>query len=399
MLFQTLDNKNKCIGVYYDGDIYFNGELPEGISKTWSYSSFLGNREIGYGYLQCGGKSLDLVCPPDVKDDWDAINNKLKAFMRSIHLSKISLDDNCFYDLVPEKFLLKYCEIKNRITKHVFENILPPKNLRFLTLLTKVVEEINQQKLNIDVNNLKPFLAEDKARKWKKKIKNISPYIKYDIFGTKTGRLTTKKYSFPILTFPKRYRSIIKPNNDLFVELDYNGAELRTLLALSDKSQPTADIHEWNRKFLSDNKILSRQEVKNSIFAWLYNSKKHSNEKILTKMYDKEKVLDDYWDGETVKTCFNREITADKHHALNYIIQSTCTDLILQKMIKIYDILEDRKSNVAFCVHDSIVIDLHVDDKHLMKDVIDEFSNTRFGKFKTSVKTGKNFGDLKELFV
>jgi len=199
------------------------------------------------------------------------------------------------------------------------------------------------------------------------------------------------------LTFPKKYRSIIKPNNDLFVELDYNGAELRTLLALSDRNQPMMDIHEWNRRHMSGSKILSRQEVKNSIFAWLYNSKKHPNEQDLRKMYDKDKVLDEYWDGNTVKTCFNREIPADKHHALNYIIQSTCADLILQKMIKIYDILKDKKSNIAFCVHDSIVIDLHTDDKYIMKDIMEEFSNTRFGKFKTSVKTGKDFGNLREL--
>jgi len=397
MLFETLDNKKKCIGVYYDNNLYFNSELPDGISKTWSYASFLRDREVRYGYLQCGGKSLDDVCPENLKDDWDKINNKLKAFLRSIQISKVSTDDNCFYDLVPERFLLEYCETKNRITKHVFENFLPPKNLRFLTLLTKVVEDINQQKLNVDMDEFRPFLAEHKARQWRKKIENVSSYVRYDIFGTKTGRLTTKKYSFPILTFPKKYRSIVKPNNDLFVELDYNGAELRTLLALSDKSQPTIDIHEWNRRFLSNGEALSRQEIKNSIFAWLYNSKKHANEEALTRMYDKEKVLNDYWDGEIVKTCFNREIPSDKHHALNYIIQSTCADLILQKMIKIYDILRDRKSNIAFCVHDSIVIDLHTEDKELMKDIIDEFSNTRFGKFKTSVKTGKNFGDLKEL--
>ena len=399
MLFQTLDNKHKCIGVYYDGNLYFNNDLPEGISETWSYASFLSDREVRYGHLQCAGKSLDDVCPDNLKDDWEEINKKLKAYMRSLFISKVSLDDNCFYDLVPEKFLLEFCEIKNKITKHVFQNFLPPKNLRFLTLLTKVVEDINQQKLNIDIDEFKPHLAEYKARQWRKKIEKLEPYIRYDIFGTKTGRLTTKKHSFPILTFPKKYRSIVKPNNDIFVELDYNGAELRTLLALSDKNQPTMDIHEWNKRHLSNNKAMSRQEVKNSIFAWLYNSKKHPNEVALRKMFDKDKVLSEYWDGETVKTCFNREIPADKHHALNYIIQSTCADLILQKMIKIYDILDGRKSNVAFCVHDSIVIDLHAEDKHLMKDTISEFSNTRFGKFKTSIKTGKDFGNLEELVI
>ena len=94
-------------------------------------------------------------------------------------------------------------------------------------------------------------------------------------------------------------RKLIKPRNDWFLSLDYNGAELRTLLALSDKSQPKMDIHEWNRRYLSDNKVLSRQEIKNSIFAWLYNSKKHPNEQILRTMYDKGKVLNEYWDGKT----------------------------------------------------------------------------------------------------
>ena len=170
MLFQTLDSKHKCIGVYYDGDLHFNRKLPDGISETWNYASYLADRKIRYGYLQCGGKSLDDVCPPNIKDDWGEINSRLKAFMRSIHLSKISLDENCFYDLVPEKFLLEYCEIRNRITKHVFENFLPPKNLRFLTLLSRVVEDINQQKLNIDIGEFKPHLAEYKARQWRKKV-------------------------------------------------------------------------------------------------------------------------------------------------------------------------------------------------------------------------------------
>ena len=116
-------------------------------------------------------------------------------------------------------------------------------------------------------------------------------------------------------------------------------------------------------------------------------------------MYDKDKVLNDYWDGEVVKTCFGREIPADEHHALNYIIQSTCADLILQKMIKIYDILDGKKSNVAFCVHDSIIIDLHAEDKHLMKEIVDEFSNTRFGKFKVNSLGGKNWADMKELYI
>ena len=113
-------------------------------------------------------------------------------------------------------------------------------------------------------------MSEYKTRQFFKKINNVSPYVDYNIFGTKTGRLSTKKGSFPILTMDKRYRSSVKPNNDWFVELDYNAAELRVLLALAGKEQPDEDIHDWNVKNVYRN-LLTRDEAKTRIFAWLYN--------------------------------------------------------------------------------------------------------------------------------
>ena len=396
MLFQTLDNKKECAGAYYDGNLHFGDELPEGISETWSYSSSLRSRKIRYGYLQCGGESLDSVCPSHIKEDWEKINNKLKAYMRSFQLSKVCLEENCFYDLVPEKFLLKYCEIKNRITKHVLENFLPSKNLRFLTSLFEVVGDINHQKLNVDIDGFKPFLAEYKAREWRKKIKNIPPYIKYDIFGTKTGRLTTKKNSFPILTLAKEYRGIIKPHNDWLVEFDFNAAELRTLLALSDKEQPKEDIHEWNAKNVYRG-LVTRDEAKRRIFAWLYNPE--SKDHLSDRAYDRDKVLKDCWDGSCVKTCFDREIEADKHHALNYVIQSTTSDLFLDRVIDIFNLLEKRKSFVSFFIHDSLIIDFSDEDKELLVELKEIFSNTKLGKFKVNISAGKNFGDMRELKI
>ena len=394
MYFQTLDDKNECLGVYLNGEIYY-GKIPEGITKTWAYSPSLSDREVEYANLYCGGSSLEDVVPTAYADRWELIQNKLKAYFRSFNEAKVDLNENCFFDLVPERFLLEFCEIKNKITETVLQNYEKPEDYEFMLNLTKVVESMKSKKLNIDVSNIKTRLFEFKARQWKDKIIKGSPYISYDIYGTKTGRMTTKKNSFPILTLPKEYRSVIKPTNDWFVELDFNAAELRTLLSLAGREQPEGDIHNWNiENIFKEN--MSREKAKKSIFAWLYNpSMKHPAEKV----YNRTSVLDKHWDGDKIQTIYGREIEADKHHALNYVIQSTTSDLFLRRMIDVHEILKNKKSHIAFCVHDSLVIDLDNEEKDMIPEIKKIFSDTELGNFKVNLSAGKDYGTMKELKI
>jgi len=395
MLFQSLDDKKRCIGVYCDGKLSFEPKYKE-LSKTWNYSPSFRGMPIEYAALYCNGKNLDQVCPEFLRQDWLRISSKLRAFITSFNEAKIDLDDNCFFDLVPQKFLLELCEIKNKITKHVFENYPRPKNYDFFHELAQLVDDISNNKLNIDISVLKNKMAEFKVRQFTKKINNTNACIKYNIFGTKTGRLTTKKNSFPILTLDKSYRSILKPNNDWFVELDFNAAELRTLLGLLGKEQPKGDLHEWNMKNVYKN-TLTREEAKKRIFAWLYNS--NSKDSLSNRTYDRKEILKKYWDGSKVKTPFHREIDSDEFHALNYIIQSVTSDLILRQAIKVDKLLKDKKTNIAFMVHDSIVLDMAKEDEYLINGIFKTFANTELGIFNTSVTAGKNFGELTKLWI
>ena len=105
------------------------------------------------------------------------------------------------------------------------------------------------------------------------------------MFGSVTGRLTTYPDSFPILNLKTEHRDILMPRNDWFVEMDYNGAEIRTLLSLAEKEQPVEDIHEWNMKNVYRN-LVTRDEAKKRFFAWLYNP--NSEDYLTSRAYDRD---------------------------------------------------------------------------------------------------------------
>ena len=107
MLFQTLDEKNECIAIFQDGNLIWN-HLPDNLTKTWKYSAFLQDDDnIEYANLYLLGETLDKACPPELSEEGQGVRSKLKAFYRSFVESKINLSENCFFELVPERFLLE----------------------------------------------------------------------------------------------------------------------------------------------------------------------------------------------------------------------------------------------------------------------------------------------------
>ena len=391
MIFQTFDDKKECIAVYANGQILKEKINLQELSRTWEYSEAISDSGVEYAKYYCGGKSLDEACPPRLEQEWESVKRYLSAIHESTKEAKLNLSDHCYFDLLPPHVLLRYGKIKNEITAHVFESYEKASDYDFRLSLTKVLTAIKNQKLNID---LKPLLSrrhEFKVRQFLKKVKAADPYICYDMDGTKTGRLTASQ--FPILTLHKGYRNIIKPNNHIFLEMDYNAAELRVMMALLGKQQPKEDVHVWNMNNVFEG-VRTREEAKKRIFAWLYNPK--SQDHILNKEYDRDAVVKKYFTQGQVTTFFSRTIEADEHHALNYIIQSTAADLFLRQMIKVAGALEGKKSTIAFCLHDSLVIDFHEEDKGLVHDLHEIFAETELGTFKVNISCGKNFGQMRE---
>jgi len=389
--------------VYLDGKLLYD-EVPESLSHTWDYSTFLRDTPVEFAKLYCGGKSLEEVCPPHLRTQWATVRDKLRAYHRSFQIAKVPLTENCFFDLVPERFLLDYCEVRNSITQHVFDTYERPTNYDFTRQLVEALDDIRYQKLNISMDGIRDIYHRTDTRKFLKKIQKYSPYCKYNVWGTKTGRLTNMPGTFPVLTLDKQYRSILKPNNDWFLELDYNAAELRVAMALAGQDQPQDDIHQWNMDNIFGS--MDRQEAKRRIFGWLYGGKNmtgslgNSDEtvgKLLEETYGRERIVGEHWTGTHVHTRFGRTIPSDHHHSLSYIIQSSCVDVVLRRLIQISERLRDLKSRVAFTLHDSVVIDLSNEDRGLIPELINLFGQNELGHFKVNVQAGRDFGTMKAL--
>ena len=397
MTFVSLDSKQECFGVYKDGELFTEAPFPK-LTRTWKPSHDMDN-EIDYAYLYCGGKSLDSVCPEHLKPEWDRVNEKLKAFYTSFVEAKVSLDDNCFFDLVPKQFLLEYCKAKCKVIDYIFSSYEKPANYSFLKDLHFCLKDIEGRKLeladNVESAEISQSVSSEK-RKMFYKIKNkMKPRISYNMFGTRTGRLTVNKGFFPVLTLDKTFRSVLKPTNARFLELDYNAAELRTFIALSGNEQPKGDIHNLNAEKLG----MTRDEAKQSVLAWLYGSTRHDVGE-LENLYDKEKVLMEHYAASgNIRTPHGREIPCDREHALNYLLQSTTSDIVLKKMIEIENILRDSKSFVSFCLHDSLVIDLDESEANMITDIVNIFSRTNFGDFPINVGIGRDFGKMNRVAI
>lgn len=390
MTFVALDNKDWCKGIYHRGQLHFD-KLPEDLNRTWKYSSYLSDRDVLYASLYTQGKSIDDVCPEHLQEEWQHYKKRLKAYHNSFVEAKVDLEQNCFFDLVPDQFLLELCETKVKIIDSVFHTTEKPTNYELLLGAEKIIHEISQQDLNVDLDVLKNNLHDTRARTLMRRVKGKNK-ISYNLFGSKTGRLSIMPGTFPILNLDKEYKSIIKPQNDLFIELDFNAAEVRTLLSLSGQEQPNGDIHEWNAKRLG----ITREEAKTEIFAWLYGSKRVDGTKY-EKLFKLDKVMDQYYDGFKIKNYFNRLINSDQFHSLNYLVQSTTSDLVLERLVKINNLILKRKSFISFLVHDSVVIDLAKEDKELVNLMVDTFSDTRLGRFPVNISAGKNYGELRKI--
>lgn len=329
--------------------------------------------EDKYTYLNIFLKGRELAEYSDNPSLLESAEALLNAQKKAAITSKVDFSDMCFFDLVPDHLFYKWFSLRDQALNSVLKSIDKPSDYDILHKIHVLTSNISKQEICVN---------------------NTPEKIKYDIFSSATGRMTTERGSFPILNISKEERVGITPKNDMFLELDLNGAEIRTLLALSGKQQPNHDIHEYNKEVLTGGS--TRKETKARFFAWLYNPE--AVDKDLEKLYNKNAYREFYEEGY-ITTPFGRKLEVDERRALNYLTQSTTSDIVSENAYKIMKFLKGKRSFVAFTMHDSVVLDFCKEEHGLVNEIKDIFETNMFGRFLSTVNIGKNYGNLKEITI
>jgi hypothetical protein len=98
-----------------------------------------------------------------------------------------------------------------------------------------------------------------------------TPYISYDIYGSVTGRLTTKPNSFPILILKKEIADIVVPKNDAFIQFDFNGAEIELSYLSPENPNPRKIYMNLTQKYLN---VLVTKPRRSSLLGSIIRTKK-----------------------------------------------------------------------------------------------------------------------------
>jgi len=351
---------------------FFNGNFVESIAnlpqRLYSWKPFSGSDNLPVKFLFFyTKKNIEKSIGGNLLTNYQSIFKQITTILK--FNKKIGFNA-AWHELIPPHILAKFYKTKEKVFRYVLKNYQYPRDYDFCLELYDFLEKIAKQPLKFEnvPDVCKDFFVKNK--------------IRYKIFGTKTLRLTTNKNSsFGILTLQKKFRQYIKPQNDLFLELDYNAFELRVLLAILGKQSENVDLHAKHQKLFNN---CSRKDAKQKVYSWLFDFNKTNSQ--LEELYERNKVLELMWDGEKIQTLHGNTIKTDKPNtALNNIIQTSASEIFLRQVLKLDKVLSGMKSFIAFTIHDSVVLDIAEEEKEKIEELIAMFENTPHGTFKSNL--------------
>ena len=295
---------------------------------------------------------------------------------------------------IPITKLYEKCEIIYESVKEVIDNIEIPDGFDFYNkLATNVFFLIEQSGLGV---HYEPFKEIFKPRDPLYNILDNKTYTSYNLYNS-TSRPTNNFNSINFAAIPhsEEHRKCFKPQNDFFVEFDFDGYHLRLLADQLDYPLSKESAHKqlaesyFGTKDISDEQY---KEAKQINFQAIYGKipEEHKNLKIFKEI---QNYIDVMWSSFTETGCiwntqsgkqFTKELK-EMHPAklMNYMMQSleTSNNIIILKDVLEY--LKDKKTFIALYTYDAILFDFSKEDK---SEVLENIQNIMERQKKYPVK-------------
>ena len=284
----------------------------------------------------------------------------------------------------------KYNEIigyTSRKTNEYVNNILLP---------TLYKLEQNGLKFNDKFDNY--FTLKNK----KYSIKDDHIYGWYNPFTT-TGRPVNNfnGINFVGLKHDNGERDSFEPDNDLFIEMDYDGYHPRLIgdivgFLFED------NVHNTLAQIYFKSKEITPQQYKESkilTFRQIYGGidKANLHHPFFRKTQDFINIIWEEFNKKGYIDVGSYRIKKDDHskiHAqklFNYYIQATETETNIRKIKDIQDYLEGKKTKLVLYIYDAFIFDFAKEDG---KQTLIDIENMLSEKFPVKLKTGEHYGAL-----
>ena len=350
------------------------------LDKKWhSYYLDLPNSiDLNFTVLDIDGKTKDFQCYTPVHLDFYEKLKYSPAVNTYIPISKHYERCECMFDLV-----------KDYVGKE--------QNTEWQDKYTEVYKWVEEQGILVDEKLFDKYFETP----WKdRSLRDSKVYSSYNLYNI-TSRPTNAFNSINFLAFNKENGSRVAfiPQNDAFVEFDFDGYHLRLIANLLNIAIPAdKSIHELlGQQYFGKTELTPEeyQESKKITFRQMYNGVedeyKHIN---LFKQIAEfvEAMWDEYKRVGFATLPNGRQIiqeNANPQKLFNYYIQCLETVNNVKKLSVLKEYLKDKQSKVLLVVYDSILIDCSVyDDKGTLVDIKNILEE---GGYKVKAKKGDNY--------